>query len=162
MTTTHKKSIKELINSRLVGNVYRRQPQSANFNQSRSSLQNIAESILLENEQKEGVEELFIQKSQKIQELNDAIVSNSVQNTAPLTNKLHTPTILQKLSPTKSMRKSAYMAVAEAQTIVAKESVDIAELPKAQVKKIQAEQVLTQRAAPAKSFGRVPKFLSNY
>lgn len=162
MTTTHKKSIKELINWRLSGDVYRRQPQTTDYRGGRSSLQNVAESILLQNDQKEGVEELFIQKSQKIQELNNAIINNSVQNSSPMPGKIHTPTILQRLNPTQNMRKSAYVAVAEAQTVIAKESIGIVEMQKVQIKQAQVKQVSTQQSAPAKSFGRVPKFLSNY
>ena len=162
MTTTHNgKSIKELINSRLTGTIYRRKSQEGNASH-RSTLQNIAESILLNSDHKEGVEELFMHKSQKIQELNNAIVNNSAQNTSPLSNRIQTPTILQKLNPTQNMRKKAYVAVAEAQTLIAKESIGIVEMQKAQIKQTQVKQVLTQQAPAAKGFGRVPKFLSNY
>jgi hypothetical protein len=108
---------------------------------------------MTEREQSDEVEQLFMNKSQKVEELNNAIVNNSVQNTSPLPNRIHTPTILQRLNPTQQSRKKAYVAVAEVQTIIAKEEVGIVEMKKTQIK---------QKTAPGSSFGRVPKFLSNY
>ena len=152
ITTAHKgKSIKELVNSRISGKIYRRQTCVGSSN-SKPTLQDIAESVLLENERDEEVEQLFMNKSQKIEELNNAIVNNSVQNSSPVPNRIHTPTILQKLNPTKDMRKSAYVAVAEAQTIIAKETVGIIDMKKAQVK----------QASVTSTFSRVPKFLKSY
>ncbi len=148
MTATHKgKSIKELVNSRISGTIYRRQAStSGSGNNTKPSLQDIAESIFLKHEREEEVEQLFMNKSQKIQELNNAIVNNSIHNSSPFPNRINTPTILQKLNPTKNIRKTAYLAVAEAQTIIAKESVGFIEMKKTQFK----------------GFSRVPKLLRSY
>ncbi len=158
MTTTHKgKSIKELVNSRISGKIYRREACVTNSSNFKPSLQDIAESILLKHERGEEVEQLFMNKSKKIEEINNAIVNNSIQNSNPVPNRVRTPTILQKLNPTKDMRKSAYVAVAEAQVSIAKETVGIVEM-----KKVQIKQAQSQEAAPSNGFGRVPKFLKSY
>lgn len=153
MTTAHKgKSIKELVNSRITGTIYRREAYNPAQGNSKPSLQDIAESVLLGYEREEAVEQIFMNKSQKAEELNSAIIKNSVQNHSPVSNKLHTPTILQKLNPTKNLRKVAYVAVAEAQTLIAKEEVGITDMKKVQVK----------QNSITSGFGRVPKFLKSY
>ncbi len=152
MGTQHtNKSIKELVNSRISGQIYRR-TKSIAANSSKSSLQDIAESILTKHERTEALEEIFMKKSQRIEELNNAIVENSVANSNPTTNRIFTPTILQRLNPTKQSRKKAYVEVAKAQTVIAKEAVGLVEVQRTQASK----------QAAVGGFSRVPKFLKSY
>lgn len=156
------KSIKELVNSRISGQVYQRIAKPGVFSESSSSLQSIARSVLKQNERHEIASELFDRASLKAENLNTAILSNSIQSANPVPHKIKTPTILQKLNPSKNKREQAYIDVAKVQAEIAKEA-SIDPNLMVEMQKVQVAQKATVAASPKAGFTKFPsKFVSNF